>query len=73
MTSIDKDKTVVNSIRQVYNNYSTSHDIYFANGGDQSNKSIPEALICEKLDIKLIDGLGRKIQSSSWLLNNDEN
>ena len=32
-----------------------------------SNKTIPEVLF-EELGIALIDGLGEKIQSSSWLL-----
>ena len=40
----------------------------FANGGDQNNHSIPEREVCESLGIELIDGLGDKIQSSSWLL-----
>jgi len=40
----------------------------FTNGGDQTNEIIPEREICEKLNIKLVDGLGLKIQSSSWLL-----
>lgn len=40
----------------------------FANGGDQSNASIPEAETCQKLGIELLDGLGDKVQSSSWLL-----
>ena len=40
----------------------------FANGGDQNNDTIPERAICEGLGIELIDGLGDKIQSSSWLL-----
>ena len=31
---------------------------------------IPERIICEELGIELIDGLGEKIQSSSWLLKN---
>ena len=44
-------------------------DLTFANGGDQTNKSIPESVTCNKLGIKLVDGLGDKIQSSSWLLN----
>ena len=44
------------------------YTIAFANGGDQNNESIPEKPICEKLGVKLIDGLGDKIQSSSWLL-----
>ena len=45
--------------------------IFFVNGGDQNNDSIPEVKICKKLGIKLIDGLGDKIQSSSWLLKNN--
>ena len=44
------------------------YDLFFANGGDQNNNSIPEAGVCNKLNIGLIDGLGDKIQSSSWLL-----
>ena len=36
---------------------------------DQNNDTIPERPICEELGIELLDGLGRKIQSSSWLLN----
>ena len=39
MISIDKDKTVINSIREVYKRYS-KYNIYFANGGDQNNNSI---------------------------------
>ena len=40
----------------------------FCNGGDQFNDIIPEASICEERGIKLVDGLGDKIQSSSWLI-----
>ena len=36
---------------------------------DQDNKTIPEFDICKKLNIELVDGMGDKIQSSSWLLN----
>ena len=43
-------------------------DLYFANGGDQNNEEIPENETCKKLGIILIDGMGEKIQSSSWLL-----
>ena len=66
--SIDKDRTVRESLEEIYNRYSKSFELFFANGGDQDNKTIPEAGICKKLDIKLIDNLGEKIQSSSWLL-----
>ena len=68
--SIDKDKTVSKTLEKIHNDYSNSYVLYFANGGDQDNKSIPEKTICDKLGIRLIDGLGDKIQSSSWLLNN---
>ena len=68
--SIDKDKTVSKTLEKIHNDYSNSYVLYFANGGDQNNTKIPEKTICDKLGIRLIDGLGDKIQSSSWLLNN---
>jgi len=67
--SVDKDKTVRATIKKIHNSYSQDYELYFANGGDQDNDVCPEAEICQKLGIKLIDGLGNKIQSSSWLLN----
>ena len=60
--SIDKDRTVCETIKSLH----PRPDI-FCNGGDQFNQSIPEAPICETLGIDLVDGLGAKIQSSSWL------
>jgi cytidyltransferase-like protein len=67
--SIDKDRTVIETIKQIHEKYSSNYDLAFANGGDQNNDTIPEKPVCEELGIKLIDGLGDKIQSSSWLLN----
>jgi cytidyltransferase-like protein len=67
--SIDKNSTVVESIKMIYNELGNEYQLAFANGGDQNNDTIPERQICEKLGIVLIDGLGEKIQSSSWLLN----
>ena len=66
--SIDKDRSVCETIKLIHNKYSLKYDLYFANGGDQTNDLIPEKPICEKLNITLIDELGSKIQSSSWLL-----
>ena len=40
----------------------------FTNGGDQFNDNIPEAEICHKFNIKLVDGLGEKKQSSSAII-----
>lgn len=67
--SIDEDRTVCKSIRFLYRNNKEIYEFCFANGGDQNNNSIPEVPVCQELGIQLIDGLGDKIQSSSWLLN----
>jgi len=67
--SIDKDKSVIETIHKIHNDYASKYKLYFSNGGDQNNQFIPEREICEKLKIKLIDDMGQKIQSSSWLLN----
>lgn len=67
--SIDRDRTVCQTIKNVYDQLSSEYNIAFANGGDQNNDSIPEKPIFEELGVELIDGLGGKIQSSSWLLN----
>ena len=66
--SIDTDRTVCETIASIANTYGQDYDLAFANGGDQNNNTIPERPICEKMGIALLDGLGDKIQSSSWLL-----
>jgi glycerol-3-phosphate cytidylyltransferase-like family protein len=59
--SVDTDRTVCKTLASL-------HATHFCNGGDQTNTSIPEATLCRERNIELIDGLGEKIQSSSWLL-----
>ena len=60
--SIDKDKSVCLSLTRV------NPDI-FANGGDRhSIGDIPEYPVCQKLGIKMVDGLGKKIRASSELI-----
>ena len=66
--SIDNDRTVCQTIASIAKDYGQEYDLAFANGGDQNNTTIPERPICEKMGITLLDGLGDKIQSSSWLL-----
>lgn len=66
--SIDKDKTVCRSLEKIHEEFGDQNELFFANGGDQSNKIIPETIVCNKLGIALLDGLGDKVQSSSWLL-----
>tara|TARA_B110000902_G_scaffold235219_1_gene280395 strand:- start:1737 stop:2162 length:426 start_codon:yes stop_codon:yes gene_type:complete len=71
MVSIDEDNTVSETLRALHVKAIAKDpkwEIAFANGGDQNNDSIPEARICQELGIYLMDGLGNKIQSSSWLL-----
>ena len=60
-TSIDKDKSVCKSLEAI------KPDI-FAKGGDRTVSNIPEADICNKHHIEIIDGLGEKLQSSSELV-----
>jgi D-beta-D-heptose 7-phosphate kinase/D-beta-D-heptose 1-phosphate adenosyltransferase len=69
--SIDKDRTVCESIRLLVNQYGSDYDFAFANGGDQNNETIPESSVCVDLGVALVDGLGDKIQSSRWLLQTD--
>ena len=66
--SIDQDKTVCTTLEKIHKDFSKNFELFFANGGDQNNDSIPEVPICKKVGIGLLDGLGAKIQSSSWLL-----
>lgn len=67
--SIDKDRTVKKTIEKIHSQLHNDFDLIFSNGGDQTNESIPEKEICKKLNIKLLDKMGNKVQSSSWLLN----
>lgn len=60
--SIDDDRSVRKTLAAL-------HPDIFTNGGDQFNNLIPEAEICEQMDILMVDSLGDKIQSSSWLIN----
>ena len=66
--SIDKDKTQCATLGDLADKYSSEYELYFANGGDQNNDSIPEVPVCKEKGIGLLEGLGDKIQSSSWLL-----
>ena len=66
--SVDEDRTVCKTIEKIAKDFGADYDLSFANGGDQNNDTIPEKPICDQMGIALIDGLGDKIQSSSWLL-----
>tara|TARA_A100001011_G_scaffold284875_1_gene295324 strand:+ start:312 stop:737 length:426 start_codon:yes stop_codon:yes gene_type:complete len=68
LISIDKDKTQCATLGDLADKFSSDYELYFANGGDQNNDSIPEGPLCKEKGIGLLEGLGDKIQSSSWLL-----
>tara|TARA_A100001515_G_scaffold99033_1_gene79935 strand:+ start:326 stop:754 length:429 start_codon:yes stop_codon:yes gene_type:complete len=66
--AIDTDASVCNSIEGVYSEYSSiDNEFIFAKGGDRMSSEIPEAQLCKRLNIKIVDGLGAKIRSSSDL------
>ena len=56
--SIDEDKSVCRSLEVIKPNI-------FANGGNRSLSEIPETAVMKKFNIKMVDGLGEKIRSSS--------
>ena len=56
--SIDSDRSVCKSLEEI------KPDI-FANGGDRATSEVPESVVCKKYNIKMVDGLGDKIRSSS--------
>lgn len=64
-----KNRQVDKSIKLIYELYKDEfQNFIFSNGGDQTEQTIVEDVICKKLGIKMVFGLGDKIQSSSWLL-----
>ena len=58
--SIDEDQTQCKTLAMI------KPDI-FAKGGDRHAGEIPEGQVCRDCGIKIVDGLGAKIQSSSEL------
>jgi len=68
MISVDKDKSVCETVRVIAKKFK-GDKIIFAKGGDRFSNEIPEAKLCSELGIEMVDGLGQKIQSSSSLTN----
>ena len=71
----DTDDTASDIIKQVANLYKNQDmNIYFANGGDRKKGNVPELDVCKDLNVVMLWGIGGgKIQSSSWLINGEEN
>jgi cytidyltransferase-like protein len=67
--SIDKDRTVCETLEMMCDSLSYFKPTHFANGGDvTANSKCPEEIVCERNQINMVYGLGEKIQSSSWIL-----
>jgi len=64
--AVDDDLTVCRTLQMLAEKY-LGYEVIFAKGGDRFADNIPEKDICDKYNIKIVDGLGEKIQSSSWL------
>ena len=67
---IGEHRPVIESIKKVHKEMGPIH--IFAKGGDRFTYEIPEAKVCRDLEIKIVDGLGKKIQSSSELIKKSE-
>ena len=48
LISIDIDKTQCATLTNLSDKYGNEYELYFANGGDQNNDSIPENSICRE-------------------------
>lgn len=82
LISVDTDGSVTESLKLLYERYkklemtqfenSISFKLIFINGGDQFSNTIAERDVCNEYGIYMIDGMGKKIQSSSWLLNDSK-
>jgi cytidyltransferase-like protein len=85
LLSIDEDRTVRESLKLLYERYKkmeeltpnsveipTQYQLIFVNGGDQFSNTVAERDVCMEYSIYMIDGMGGKIQSSSWLLNGEK-
>ena len=71
--SIDEDQTVCKSIEEIAKRFRKNpmcNKIYFAKGGDRFATEIPEKNICDSYGIIIVDGLGKKIRSSSEIVQN---
>ena len=67
----DTASDIIVQVCKLYNNQDVN--IYFANGGDRKKKNVPEMDTCKNLNVTMLWGIGGgKIQSSSWLINENK-
>jgi len=70
IVSIETENRLVDkSIKLIHELYKDEfQNFIFSNGGDQTEHTIADGDICRQLGIKMVFGLGDKMQSYSWLL-----
>ena len=64
LLSCDEDASVCKSLEMVAQ-FKPYAELIFCKGGDRHFGEVPESELCHKLGIKMVDGLGEKIRSSS--------
>ena len=64
LISDDLDKSVCKSLELIAQ-FKPMAELIFAKGGDRNFGEVPEVETCEKLNIEMVDNLGKKIRSSS--------
>ena len=71
------DRTVCDGIYSAVNAYRRDKEgelsMAFGNGGDRVPGNIPEADYCASMEVEMVWNLGKKVQSSSWLLEKYQN
>ena len=71
------DQTVCDGIYEAINQYRRKFkgkmSMAFGNGGDRIEGNIPEKEYCDSMKVSFVWGLGKKVQSSSWLLEKFQN
>ena len=74
---IPSDKTVCDGIYSAVMAYRRKFKgkmrMAFGNGGDRVEGKIPEADYCDSMGVDMVWGLGKKVQSSSWLIERSNN
>ena len=69
---IPGDKTVNDGIYSAIMTYRREFDgelsMAFGNGGDRGKNNVPEKDYCDSYGVEMVWNLGKKVQSSSWLL-----
>ena len=71
--SVDNDTTVCKSIdlfAKILQAIDTEAEIIFTKGGDRFASEIPEKEVCDRLGIRIVDGLGAKTHNSSDMIKN---